>query len=91
MQDQVLLCLAKGDFADVSGDDFSKAPRDATLLLTPFPAGACEQVIAFPLLSVLMNALPFQVSVDGSVREINFLIKNIFFWWCFNVWVWSNY
>lgn len=94
MLDEVLLCLAKEGFpdvADVSGDDFSKAPRDATLLLAPFPAGAREQVIAIPLLSLLMNALLFQLSVGGSVRKINFLIKNIFFWWCFNVWVWSNY
>lgn len=79
MKDQVLSCLAKGGFADVSRGDFSKALRDATLLLTPFPAGVCEQVIAIPLLSLLMNALLFQVSVGGSVRKINFLIKNIFF------------
>lgn len=34
--------------------------RDVTLLI-PFPAEACEQVIAIPLLSLLMDAVLFQV------------------------------
>lgn len=76
MQDQGLLCLAE---AGGCRCDLSKASRVATLLLTPFPAGICEQGIAILPPSLLMNALLFQVSVGGSVRKINFLIKNIFF------------
>lgn len=45
----------------------------------PSPADVGEQVVASLLLSLLTNALPFQVSIGGSVRKINFLIKNLFF------------